>query len=78
MQAVKSNNLVKELVRSEWTDTAITSSKSAGVTSLSIAYADSSCSNKINNFLFYVCISVHHNSILYEESTRCNFGSIVY
>jgi len=28
--------------------------------------------------LFYVCVSVHHNSILYKEPTRCNFGSIVY
>ena len=26
----------------------------------------------------YVCVSVHHNSILYKEPTRCNFGSIVY
>ena len=29
-------------------------------------------------FLFYVWVSVHHNSILYKEPTRCNFGSIVY
>ena len=28
--------------------------------------------------LFYVWVSVHHNSILYKEPTRCNFGSIVY
>ena len=27
---------------------------------------------------FYVCVSVHRNSILYKEPTRCNFGSIVY
>jgi len=27
---------------------------------------------------FYVCVSVHHNSILYKEPTRCNFGSVVY
>ena len=27
---------------------------------------------------FYVWVSVHHKSILYKESTRCNFGSIVY
>jgi hypothetical protein len=26
---------------------------------------------------FYVWVSVHHNSILYKEPTRCNFGSIV-
>ena len=26
----------------------------------------------------YVRVSVHHNSILYKEPTRCNFGSIVY
>jgi len=48
---IKLNNLVKELVRTKWTDTAIISSKSAGVTSLSIAYVGSSCSNKINKFL---------------------------
>ena len=29
-------------------------------------------------YLFYVWVSVHHNSILYKEPTRCNFGSIVY
>jgi len=28
--------------------------------------------------VFYVCVSVHHNSILYKEPTRCSFGSIVY
>ena len=28
--------------------------------------------------VFYVWVSVHHNSILYKEPTRCNFGSIVY
>jgi len=28
--------------------------------------------------IFYVCVSVHHNSILHKEPTRCNFGSIVY
>ena len=27
---------------------------------------------------FFVWVSVHHNSILYKEPTRCNFGSIVY
>ena len=27
---------------------------------------------------FYVWFSVHHNSIIYKEPTRCNFGSIVY
>jgi hypothetical protein len=27
---------------------------------------------------FYVWFSVHHNSVLYKEPTRCNFGSIVY
>ena len=27
---------------------------------------------------FYDCVSVHHNSILYKEPTRCSFGSIVY
>jgi len=26
----------------------------------------------------HVWVSVHHNSILYREPTRCNFGSIVY
>ena len=26
---------------------------------------------------FYVCVSVHHKSILYKEPTRCNFGIIV-
>ena len=26
---------------------------------------------------FYVWVSVHHNSIIYKEPTRCNFGSIV-
>jgi hypothetical protein len=25
-----------------------------------------------------VWVSVHHNTILYKEPTRCNFGSIVY
>jgi len=30
------------------------------------------------SFFFYVWVSVHHKSILYKESTRCNFGSIVY
>jgi hypothetical protein len=29
-------------------------------------------------YIFYVCVSVHHNSILYKEPTRCSFGSIVY
>jgi hypothetical protein len=28
--------------------------------------------------IFYVCVSVHRNSILYKEPTRCNFGSVVY
>jgi hypothetical protein len=28
--------------------------------------------------VFYVCVSVHHNSILYKEPTRYNFGSTVY
>jgi len=51
MQAIKLNNLVKELVRAKWTDTDIISSKSAGVTSLLIAYVGSSCYNKINTFL---------------------------
>jgi hypothetical protein len=27
---------------------------------------------------FYVWVSVHHKSISYKETTRCNFGSIVY
>ena len=27
---------------------------------------------------FYVWVSVHHNSILCKEPTRCNFGCIVY
>ena len=26
---------------------------------------------------FYIYVSVHHNSILYKEPTRCNFGSIL-
>ena len=33
---------------------------------------------EFRNFEFYVWVSVHHKSILYKESTRCNFGSIVY
>ena len=32
----------------------------------------------ISNCEFYVRVSVHNNSILYKEPTRCNFGSIVY
>jgi hypothetical protein len=28
--------------------------------------------------VFYDWVSVHHKSILYKETTRCNFGSIVY
>ena len=36
-------------------------------------------SNYPLTFLFlYVWVSMHHNSILYTEPTRCNFGSIVY
>ena len=27
---------------------------------------------------FYVCVPMYHNSILYKEPARCNFGSIVY
>jgi hypothetical protein len=27
---------------------------------------------------FYVCVSVHRNSMLYKEPTICNFGTIVY
>ena len=28
--------------------------------------------------VFYVRVSVHHDSILHKEPTRCSFGSIVY
>ena len=31
-----------------------------------------------NLIRLHVWVSVHHNSILYKEPTRCNFGSIVY
>jgi len=26
--------------------------------------------------VFYICVSVHHKSIIYNKPTRCNSGSI--
>ena len=28
--------------------------------------------------IFNIWVSVHHKSILYKETTRCDFGSLVY
>jgi len=28
--------------------------------------------------VFYICVSVHHKSIIYNKPTRCNSGSIVF
>jgi hypothetical protein len=36
------------------------------------------CVEKVSIVLFFVWVSVHRKSILYKESTRWNFGSIVY
>ena len=27
---------------------------------------------------FYICVSVHHKSVIYNKPTRCNSGSIVF
>ena len=29
-------------------------------------------------FHFYIWVSVHHKSIIYNKPTRCNYGSIVF
>ena len=30
------------------------------------------------DFFFYICVSVHHKSIIYNKPARCNSGSIVF
>ena len=31
-----------------------------------------------NNFFFYISVSMHHKSVIYNKPTRCNSGSIVF
>jgi len=41
-------------------------------------YVQYSIHKKIPSIEFYIWVSVHHKSIIYNKPTRCNYGSIVF